>query len=103
MIEAMREALSFVKDQSREDLDRNRQLALSLTKEMEIIGEAANKVTPAFRKKHPDIPWGIIVRTRNRLIHGYFDINLDIIWNTVKEELPRLLKQLEKIMSPTSV
>lgn len=97
MRNAAKEALSFIQNKTRDDLINDRQLALSLIKEIEIIGEAANKVSQEFRKKHPDIPWDIIIATRNRLIHGYFDIDYDIVWSTVKDELPKLIKSLAKL------
>lgn len=97
MIDAAKEALSFIKGKSRQDLDRDRKLVLSLIKEIEIIGEAASKISTSFRKTYPNIPWEIVVGARNRLIHGYFDINLDIVWNTVEKELPTLLKHLKKV------
>jgi len=95
--DAIQETLLFIKNKSRDDLDHDRQLALSLLKEIEIVGEAASKVSFPFRKRYHDIPWNMMIRTRNRLVHGYFDIDLNIVWNTVKEEFPKLLKQIQKI------
>ena len=98
MIDAAKEALSFIKNRSRDDLNTDRQLALSLIKEIEIIGEAASKVSGEKRENNPNVPWDVIVGARNRLIHGYFDINLDIVWGTVTKELPALIEKLEKIV-----
>lgn len=95
MRDAALEALSFIEGKSREELDTNRQLTLSLIKEIEIIGEAASRVSEPTRKKYKDIPWSAIVGIRKRLIHGYFNVDEEIVWNTVKEELPRLIKKLE--------
>ena len=97
MRDAAKEALSFIKDKNREDLRNDRKLALSLIKEIEIIGEAASKVSAAFRKTHQDIPWDIIIAARNRLIRGYFDVDYGIVWSTVTDELPMLLERLNKI------
>ncbi len=72
-------------------------LALAIIKELEIIGEAASKVSVAGRASRPMIPWTDIVGMRNRLIHGYFDIDVDLIWNTLTEDLIPLLEQLESI------
>lgn len=63
-------------------------LALSLVRLLEIIGEAANNVSEGFRSEHPDIPWRKVVGIRKRLIHGYFDLDLDIVWDTVRKDLP---------------
>lgn len=74
MLEAAKEALSFSENKAKSDLYSNRMLALSI---IEIIGEAASTVTKDFRDKHNEIPWASIVAMRNRLIHVYFDIDLD--------------------------
>ncbi len=92
------EAQSFVKGKNRKNLDNDRMLVLSLVKSIEIIGEAASRLTPDFRSEHDDIPWQDIISMRNRLIHAYFDINLDIVWSTVQEELPDLVSKIEKII-----
>ncbi|MBI4126340.1 MAG: DUF86 domain-containing protein [Deltaproteobacteria bacterium] len=99
MLEASQEALAFIKGRGRSDLDHDRQLLLSLIKELEMIGEAASKVSPEFCKRHPSVPWGVIVRTRHRLIHGYFDIDRDIVWKTVEQELPKLAELLQKVLT----
>ncbi len=99
MLDAAQEALSFVSDKSRKDLDANRMLSLSLVKSIEIIGEAASRVSAAFREAHPEIPWVVIVAMRNRLIHAYFDIDLDRVWDTITDDLPPLAYALKMILS----
>jgi len=64
-----------------------------------MLGEAASKVSDRTREKFPDVPWRNIVGMRNRLIQGYFDVNLDIVWATVTKELPELIDELEKIVA----
>ena len=76
---------------ARSDLDANRQLSLSLIRLLEIIGEAASGVSDEYRKKYPQIPWQQMIGMRNRLIHGYFDVNLDMVWQTVSQDLPDLM------------
>jgi len=98
MFDAVTEALVFTKDKSREDLDDSRMLTLAIIKELEIIGEAASKLSPDFKAAHPHIPWIDIVGMRNRLTHGYFDIDLDRVWDTVLEDLVPLGDELEKIV-----
>lgn len=98
ILDAARKALLFVVNQSREDLDKNEMLALSLVHLLEIVGEAANGVSDTYRKQYPHIPWKKMIGLRNRLIHGYFDINLDIVWDTVLKDLPPLVSDLEKIV-----
>lgn len=99
MIDAAREAIGFASGRRRADLDQDRMLVLSLVKSVEIMGEAASKVSDTFRHEYPALPWREMVAMRNRLIHGYFDINLDIVWQTVAEELPPLVTRLEAIVA----
>jgi uncharacterized protein with HEPN domain len=98
MLDAVSEALSFTKDKSREDLDDSRMLTLAIIKELEIVGEAASKLSSEFKTDQPHIPWGDIVGMRNRLTHGYFDIDLDRVWDTVIEDLVPLRDELVRIV-----
>lgn len=97
MCDSIREALTFAKGKTLADLEEDRQLTLALIKEIEILGEAAGKVSANFRKKHPQIPWDLIIATRDRLIHGYFDVDTEIVWKTISEDLPALLGVLESL------
>jgi uncharacterized protein with HEPN domain len=99
MLDAAREAVDFVQDKTQEDLFSDRMLALSLIKLVEIIGEAAASVSTETQNLFPQIPWQNAIRIRNRLIHGYFDINLGIVWDTVRDNLPPLIAELEKIIA----
>ena len=67
---------------------------------LEIIGEAAGRVSNEMQKKHAGLPWQAMKGTRNRVIHEYDSIQLDIIWDIVQKDLPYLVKELEKIVSP---
>jgi uncharacterized protein with HEPN domain len=96
MLDAAREALAFAQGRSRADLDGDRMLVLALVKSIEIVGEAASKVSPAARSAVPGLPWSSIVGMRNRLIHAYFDIDLDRVWDTITDDLPPLITELER-------
>jgi len=96
MLDAAREAIGFVQHRRRKDLDHDRQLVWALVKAVEIIGEAASQLTPDVRAQVTDLPWDKIIGMRHRLVHAYFDINLDILWKTVREGLPPLIAQLEQ-------
>ncbi|MCI0622045.1 MAG: DUF86 domain-containing protein [Acidobacteria bacterium] len=98
MIEAMEAALGFVAGRQRADLDSDPMLLFALVRAIEVVGEAATKVSEEFRSKAPDIPWGPIVSMRNRLIHAYFDIDRDILWKTAIDELPTLLPRLQALI-----
>ena len=99
MLDAAQEAITFVHGRSRDDLDINRQLTLSLVKEIEIIGEAAHQLSEATKAEIPNIPWVDIVAMRHRLVHAYFEINLDILWQTVQQDLPFLISILEPVIT----
>ena len=98
MLDAAEEAMGFAKGHRREDLDGDRKLVLALVKDRGIIGEAAYQVSPDTRQQLPDIPWEDIIGMRHRLVHAYFDINLDILWATVQKDLPPLVAALRKIL-----
>lgn len=98
IIDAAREAMSFVSGRTRADLDSNRMLVLSLVKDIEIVGEAAYQLTQTTREESSAVPWTDIIGMRHRLVHAYFDINLDILWQTVQEDLPPLVAMLETIL-----
>ena len=98
MADAAREAIEFAAGRTRLDLDNDRMLVRALTKDIEIVGEAATRVTLETRLVIPLIPWQSIVTMRNRLIHGYFDIDLDIVWSTVTKDLPPLLAEIQNFL-----
>lgn len=98
MLDAAQEADEFAAGKSRRDLDDDRQLQHSLIRCIEIIGEAAARIDVEFRSKNPEIPWADIIGMRNRLIHAYFDIELDIVWRTCTDELPALIEQIETLL-----
>lgn len=98
MLDHAREAIQLAEGRRRPDLERDRMLQLSLIRLVEVVGEAASRVSPAFRDSHPQIPWGMIVATRNRLIHGYDFLDNDVLWETVAEDLPALVAELERAL-----
>lgn len=98
MMDAAQEAITFAAGRDRSALDSDRMLLLSLVKCVEILGEAASRVSEEVQAASPHIPWRDVVAMRNRLIHGYFDIDPDIVWSTVTLELPDLLPLLESLI-----
>jgi len=98
MLDAANEALTFIQGKVRAELDSDRMLVLSLIRELEIIGEAASKVSAVTRSQNTSIPRQDITGMRNRLIHAYFDVDLDTVWSTVSRDLPTLKAQIEKIL-----
>ena len=102
MLLAAREATGFAANLSFDEFERHRMAQLAILKSIEVIGEAASRVSPGCMESHPEIPWSRIVAMRNRLVHGYFNVNLERVWETVKKEIPRLIRQLEPLIPPES-
>lgn len=92
------EALAMVRGKQRDDLEADRMLELALVRLMEIIGEAAGRVTAETRAKLPQIPWSDVVAMRNRLIHGYDSVDHDILWDTIDQDLPMLLAAVDLLI-----
>ena len=98
MLDHAREAVLLVRDKSRSDVEDSRVLQLALVRLIEIVGEAASRVSKPAQAEHPQIAWAPIVGMRNRLIHGYDFVDTDILWQTVQEDLPKLIEALERII-----
>jgi len=103
MLEHAREAVVLMQDKNRSNLESSRLHTLALIRLIEIVGEAANRVSKATQRKYPQIPWSQIIGMRNRLIHGYDVVDIGIIWQTVTEELPPLIAELERIVPTDNV
>ena len=97
MADAAEAVLEFTAGRTAPDLDNDKMLLFALLRAIEILGEAASKITPETRALSDAVPWKQIIATRNRLIHGYFDIDHKIVWKTATEEIPTLLTQLRRL------
>lgn len=102
MLDHAREARSYSEGRQREELDTDRMRTLALVRLLEIIGEAAGRMPGEVRAAHPQLPWAQIVALRNRLIHGYDSVDLDILWRILTTDLPPLIAQLETILASVS-
>ncbi|MFW6118912.1 MAG: DUF86 domain-containing protein [Planctomycetota bacterium] len=98
MLEHAREAVELTEGKSRADLDSDRTLELALTRLVEIVGEAAARVTPQTQERCQQVPWPDIVGLRNRLVHGYDSVDLDILWAIIRDDLPPLIATLEDVL-----
>ena len=98
MLDYAREAVGITDSKSREDLDRDRVLNLALTRLVEIIGEAANRVSNETQLKHPEIPWPQIIAMRNRVIHAYDNVDLNVLWDVIVLDLPPMIERLLRIV-----
>jgi len=88
----------FTKDVERNDLYENEMLALAIVRLIEVIGEAARRLSSDLTAANPQVEWAQIVATRNRLIHGYFDIDLDIVWTIASADIPVLRSEVQRIL-----
>lgn len=98
MLAYAREASALVQGKGRGDLDRERTLELSVLRVLEVLGEAATRLPDEIRSRHPEIPWGSIIGLRNRLIHAYAEVDLDIVWDILTPDMPDLVGKLERML-----
>ncbi|MDP1643931.1 MAG: DUF86 domain-containing protein [Thiobacillus sp.] len=101
MLDALRLARSYTDGQKKEDFLEDRKTQQAVILNILIIGEAATKLAneyPEIVSKHPTFPWKQMRGMRNRMAHGYFEINLDIVWETVQQSLPELEQQILQLM-----
>ena len=99
MRDAALKAIDFASSKQRSDLDTDEMLALALVRLLEVVGEAASKVSEETRSAQPTLPWAKIVGMRHRLIHGYYVIDLDVLWQTIENDLNPLIDALNDILS----
>ncbi len=99
MLDAALEIQQYAQSSTRDDLNRDRKLVHSLVRLLEIIGEAASQISEKLQTNTSEIPWPIMIGMRNRLIHAYFSINLDVVWKTSTEDIPPLILALKKLLS----
>lgn len=95
---SMRERRALIRGRQRTDLETDHILELALTRLLEIVGEAAVRVSEDTRGKYAEIPWFQIIGLRNRLVHGYDAVDLDILWDIATQDLPPLIAALERIV-----
>lgn len=98
--QAATDARSFVEGLAKDDFLADKRTQQAVIMSLIIIGEAATRIMDAyaeFTQAHADVPWRSMRNMRNRMAHGYFDINLDVVWDTTQQWLPDLLKQLPAV------
>jgi len=100
MLDHCREAVALVAGRSLESVAADRVLGLALVRLLEVVGEAAGRVSPETRARNRSIPWPQTVSMRNRLIHGYDSVDMGIVWQVIQHDLPPVIGQLERLLSP---
>lgn len=98
MLDHAKEAVEMIRGNKRSDLNSDRKLNLALVRLVEIVGEAGARVSDRGRELATDIPWENIVGMRNRIVHGYDAVDLDILWDVVESDLPPLIASLERAL-----
>lgn len=96
--DSCQQILEYISGYDYSKLQEDKKTISALLRELSVIGEAARKTTENFRQKHPQIPWNKIFGMRNRLVHDYLGIQLSIVWQTVQEDIPDLLKITQEIL-----
>jgi uncharacterized protein with HEPN domain len=92
------EHIELYKDVKRSDFDSDELLQIWFVHYLEIIGEAASRISNEMREQHTEVPWGQLIGMRNILVHGYFDVDLEIVWNAAQINAARLKEQVEAIL-----
>jgi uncharacterized protein with HEPN domain len=101
MLDAARKVGDFTRNVTLADYSENPMLHLAVERALEIIGEAANRVSSTFQRAHPEIPWRGIVAQRNVLAHEYGDVEHALIWDLVRRQIPVLIEQLQVLVPPS--
>jgi uncharacterized protein with HEPN domain len=102
MLDMARKAVAKTEGVNRDVYERDENLRLALTHLVQVIGEAARRVSREFCDEHPEIPWQEIVGMRHKVVHDYLGVDEDIVWQVVTEDLPPMIASLEAILKPLS-
>jgi uncharacterized protein with HEPN domain len=96
--QAADKAITFLDDLSLQAFSTDEKTAYAVVRALEILGEAAKRIPQEVRDKYPQIPWRAMAGIRDKLIHDYVSVNLEIVWKTVTQDLPQLLPQIRQVL-----
>jgi len=103
ILDAISDIETFIESVSKEEFFKNKEKQYAVLRALEIIGEATKNLSKELKATHPEIPWKDIAGMRDKLIHEYFGVELQLVWETVKNNLPPFKRQISKILeSPKS-
>jgi len=98
ILDAISDIEKFTKDVTKEGFFENKEKQYAVLRALEVIGEATKNLSKQSKAKYPDVPWRDAAGMRDKLIHGYFGVNLELVWETIKNELPGLKKRISRIL-----
>ena len=98
MLDVAAQAISKLEGKEREDYEEDENLRLAVTHLVQMIGEAARRVSPEIQQRYPQIPWSDIIGMRHKIVHDYLEVDSDVVWEVVKTDLPDLVAHLELIV-----
>lgn len=99
ILEYAKTALDFIKNVNYEEFILDKKIVFATVRALEVIGESSNRISDEIKEKYPNLPWTEMRGLRNRIIHNYDDIDYTIIWNVLKNEIPKLIMQIEEIIN----
>jgi len=98
ILSSIRDVKGFLRGVKAERFRQNREKQFAVLRALEIIGEAAKQVSKDLRTENPQVPWKVVAGMRDKLIHDYFGVDIDIVWDTATEDLPKLEHAISKIL-----
>lgn len=102
ILEAMEAAEAFVEDTDFNDLEDDLEKKFALQRAFEVIGEATKHLDPSIRERYPDVPWDDMAGMRDVLIHEYFAVELEVVWDTIHDRFPRVKPHLQRVLDDLS-
>jgi len=98
VLDAIKRIEGYLRGVDKDAFEENQMMQDAVMHQIEIIGEASNRISDEFQEKHPDLPWMQMRAIRNKIVHDYREVNLSVIWDTAKNDLPPLKKQIKKLL-----
>ncbi len=99
ILQAAKDAIEFAGDADLDEFCEDKQMVYAVVRALEIIGEAASQIPASVRSRYLDVPWSEMIGMRNKVIHEYFGVDLDVVWQTVRRDLPPLRRVIERIIA----
>ena len=98
ILEAISDTEHSIRNLSKRDFEENKDVKDATIRRIEVIGEAVKNISNDFKTKHPEVEWKKIAGSRDVMIHAYFNVDLGVVWNITKDDLPKLRQQIQKIL-----